>query len=113
MDVHVPSAITFGLRRRGIEVLTAQTDNAQRLPDDALLERATTLGRVLFTRDEDRLSLSQMCQEIGKPFAGIIYAHQLHVSIGQCVTDLELIAKIYEPSDMTGRVEYLPLKNSS
>jgi hypothetical protein len=53
MDVHVPTAITHGLRRREVDVLTAQKDNAQRLPDDALLERATAAGRVLFTRDED------------------------------------------------------------
>jgi hypothetical protein len=36
MDVHVPAAITHGLRRREVDVLTAQTDNARRLPDDAL-----------------------------------------------------------------------------
>jgi len=30
--------------------------------------------------------------------------------IGQCVEDLELMAKVYEPSMMTNVVEYLPLK---
>jgi hypothetical protein len=53
MDVHVPAAITSGLRRRGIDVLTSQEDGSERLPDDRLLERSTQLGRVLFSQDDD------------------------------------------------------------
>ena len=37
MDVHVPAAITRALRRRGVDVLTAQEDGNARLPDPALL----------------------------------------------------------------------------
>jgi len=51
--------ITTGLRRRGVDVLTAQTDDATRLPDDVFLERATTLGRVLFTQDEDLIAVAE------------------------------------------------------
>jgi hypothetical protein len=109
-DVHVPAAITIGLRRREVDVLTAQTDNAGLLPDDVLLERATALGRVLFTQDKDLLAETQGCQRGGKPFAGVIYAHQLRVTIGQCVNDLELMAKVYEPADMADRVEHLALR---
>jgi predicted nuclease of predicted toxin-antitoxin system len=110
MDVHVPAAITTGLDRREVDVLTAQLDNAERLPDDILLERASMHGRVLFTRDKDLLAVARACQKENKPFAGVIYAHQLEVSIGQCINDLELMAKVYEPPDMADRVEYLPLK---
>jgi hypothetical protein len=46
MDVHIPLAITEGLRRRRIDVLTAQQDGADRLNDDLLLQRATRLERV-------------------------------------------------------------------
>ena len=46
MDVHVPLAITDGLRRRGVDVLTAQEDAAATLADSELLERASALGRV-------------------------------------------------------------------
>lgn len=49
MDVHVPQAITEQLRRRGVDVLTAIEDGAATLTDEALLERAGVLGRVLFT----------------------------------------------------------------
>ena len=51
MDVHVQRAISEGLRLRGIDVLTAQEDGGQRLPDPELLNRATVLGRVLFSQD--------------------------------------------------------------
>ncbi len=52
MDHHVPRAITNGLRRLGLDVLTAEEDGSRELPDDKLLIRAAELGRVLFTQDE-------------------------------------------------------------
>jgi hypothetical protein len=39
----------------------------------------------------------------------VIYAHQLRVTIGVCVRDLELIARAAEPQDLANRVEFLPL----
>ena len=110
MDVHVPSAITEGLRRRGVTVVTAQEDVSDLLEDPQLLDRSTELGRVLFTRDEDLLSEGTRRQRSGASFAGIIYAHQLRVTIGQCVHDLELISKVYDPADIANRIEHLPLK---
>ena len=55
MDVHVPRALTEGLRLRGTDVMTAQEDGARRLGDPELLDRAAALGCVLFTRDTDLL----------------------------------------------------------
>ena len=40
----------------------------------------------------------------------MIYAHQLGITIGQCIDELELMAKVVEPEDLAGQVEYLPLK---
>src|SRR5437660_12413631 len=51
-DVHAGGAICKQLRRRGVDVLTAQDDGADELLDDALLERATQQRRVLFTHDQ-------------------------------------------------------------
>ena len=53
MDVQVRWAITAGLRRRGVDVLTPQQDGAARFEDPALLDRATQLGRVLVSQDDD------------------------------------------------------------
>ncbi len=44
MDVHVPRAITNGLRRRGVEVITAQEDGSVELDDPPLLDRANALN---------------------------------------------------------------------
>jgi predicted nuclease of predicted toxin-antitoxin system len=107
-DVHVRRAVAEGLRLRGVEVLTAQEDGAGEMDDPELLDRALALGRVVFTQDEDFLREAHRRQETGEAFAGVVYAHQLTVTIGQCVADLELIAKAYEPEDMANRVEYLP-----
>ena len=109
MDVHVPRAITQGLRLRGIVVLTAQEDAARRLTDPELLDRAAALKSVLFTRDADLLAEATQRQRTGRYFAGLVYASQLHVTIGRCVRDLEMIAVAADLADLAGRVEYLPL----
>jgi predicted nuclease of predicted toxin-antitoxin system len=56
LDVHVPASITRGLVLRGVEVLTAQIDGTTEWKDPDLLDRATELGRVLFSQDEDLLA---------------------------------------------------------
>lgn len=110
MDVHVPQAITQQLRRRSIDVLTAFDDESQELPDDQLLERTTELKRVLFTQDIRFRVLAETWQIEGKPFAGLIFGHQLGGTIGQFVKDLELIAKASEPDEWMNTVEYIPFK---
>ena len=105
---HVHRAITTGLRLRDVDVLTAQEDGHQTDDDDRLLDRATELQRVLFTQDEDLLAEAKYRQVEGVQFAGVIYAHQLRITIGRCVQDLELIVKAGEPEEIANRVEYLP-----
>jgi predicted nuclease of predicted toxin-antitoxin system len=109
MDVHVHRAITDGLRLRGVEVVTAQEDGRRRLSDPELLDRASELGSVLFSQDDDLLVEAHRRQREGVFFAGVIYAHQLHITIGDCVHDLELIAKLAAPDELANQVIYLPL----
>ena len=109
MDVHIRWAITAGLRRRGVDVLTAQEDGAARYEDPALLDRATQLGRVLVSQDDDLLQEAARRQAAGERFSGVVYSHQLRITVGQAIRDLELLASVYEPVDMENRVEYLPL----
>ena len=109
MDHHVPRAITLGLRLREADVMTAFEDGTSELDDAGVLDRAGDLGRVLFTRDDDLLAEAARRQRDGIPFHGIVYAHQLRVSIGQCVADLELVAKVGEPVDLMDQVVFLPL----
>src|SRR5438552_347200 len=103
MDHHVPSAITAGLRRRGVDVLTADEDGSAKLEDDPLLDRVTSLGRALFSQDEDLLAIAHRRQRTGQEFAGVLYAHQLVITIGQAVHDLELATKVLDPDDIRNR----------
>ena len=109
MDHNVPISITNGLRVRGVDVLTAYEDSSHKLDDPALLDRALQLKRVIFTRDDDFLIEAARRQATGAPFHGVVYAHQLRVSIGTCIEQLELIALAGEPEDVLGTVTFLPL----
>jgi hypothetical protein len=109
MDVHVKAAITAGVRRRGVDVVTAQEDGSQRLADAALLARTTVLDRILFSQDDDLLAIVRVHQREEDRFSGLIYGHQLAATIGKYVLDLELVCKVLEPEDMVNRIEYLPL----
>lgn len=110
MDVHVPRAITSALIDSGVDVLTAQADGADRMSDPQLLDRASSLDRVVFTRDDDFLREAARRQAEGISFAGIVYAHQLRVTIGQCVGDLCLLAECMDFEELQTRVEHLPLR---
>jgi hypothetical protein len=108
-DVHVDRAIVDQLRLRNVEVLTTQEDGSDRLIDELLLERASALGRPIFTHDVRFHVLPENWQRQGRQFCGLIFAHLMQVSIGQCVRDLDLIANATDPEDWTSAVVRLPL----
>ena len=109
MDEHIHSSITVGLRFRDVDVLTVQEDGRSVISDTLLLDRATELQRVVLYQDQDFLIEAQRRQVEGIPFAGVIYAQQRIVTIGDCVRDLEVIAKASEPEDLVNMVQFLPL----
>lgn len=109
MDENVPRQIALGLRLRDLDVLTVQEDNRAGISDSQVLGRATELQRVLFTRDDDLLLLARNRQQQGTFFFGVIYSHPQTTSIGKCVRDLELIAKVCDLNDCISQVQYLPL----
>ena len=109
MDVHVPRAVTTALRLRLIDVPTAHEDGAAQLDDDRLLRRATELGRVLVSQDEDLLREGARRLLAGEDFSGVVNALQLRVTIGQMVEDLDLIATATSREEWSGRIEYLPI----
>ncbi len=110
MDVHAPGPITRGLRRRGVDVLTAQEDGMGMALDPDLLRRARDLGRMVFSQDEDMLVEAVKGQRAGEgaePLATVIFVRQLDLSIGRCIADLEALAKAAVPEDACGQIIYL------
>lgn len=108
MDVHIHSAITIGLRLRGVDVLTAQEDGASRFLDRDLLTRASMLRMVLYTNDDDFLKEAHRRRSKGEAFFGIAYSQQLRSPIHECVEDLEIIAKALDPTEVNCHIEYVP-----
>ena len=109
MDEHVHLKITIGLRFRDVDVLTVQEDGRSGTSDPLLLNRATELWWVMFSQDRDFLIEAKRCQSQGINFLSVVFARQSRVSIGDCIRDLEIIAKVGNPEDFANCVQYLPL----
>lgn len=104
------SAIAAALRQRGVDVLTVQEDGLSGASDEVVLERATALGRLLYTQDRDFLAIAASRQRLMKAFSGIAYAQPLRVSIGVRIAQLEFIALVSTPADCQDHVFHLPLQ---
>jgi predicted nuclease of predicted toxin-antitoxin system len=108
-DHNVNQAIVHGLRLRGLDVLTAFEDGTHRLPDRDLLDRATTLGRVLVSSDLDLIVEARRRQHAGEPFAGVVFMAQ-SLAVGQCIEQLELLGEAGTAQEFAGSLEFLPLR---
>lgn len=102
MDEHVASAVTSGLRLRGVDVLTAQEAGVLAASDEDHLALAARDGRVLFTQDADFLRLHAR----GIGHAGIVYAHQ-RTPVSRIVRGLMLIYQALDSEDMQNHVEFV------
>lgn len=109
MDENVEDAVSDRLRALGVDVLTVREDGFASADDHSVFMRANELGRTLFSRDSDMIVEASSYNQTLTRFTGVIYARQRVVTVGQCITDLELLAKVSEPVDLENRIFYLPL----
>lgn len=103
MDVHVHGAITAGLRRRGIEVLTCQEAGLGRTADKDILEYAHANNWVLFSQDDDFLTI---CANHDLNHNGLVYSHKRN-SIGRIISGLMLICEVLELEEMENHIEFV------
>jgi predicted nuclease of predicted toxin-antitoxin system len=103
MDQHFPGPASQGLRRHGIDVLTAQEAGRCGSPDPDQLAFATADQRVMVTFDPDYLALHQS----GVTHAGIAWCQEQKHSIGQLIRALELVQGVLDRDAMRNHVEYL------
>jgi hypothetical protein len=101
MDEHVARAVTLGLRRRGVDVLTVQEAGLTSESDLNHLTFATAQGRVIFTQDDDFLRLHAE----GFSHAGIVFAHR-RMPVGDVVRGLMLIKNVLVPDEMRNRLSF-------
>jgi hypothetical protein len=109
MDIHIAAAVTAELRRRGVDVLTAQEDGRRTRADPVLLDRATQLGRAFVTHDSDFLAEGRRRQRAGVEFGGVLYSHELRITIGELIDSPHFVAEASDAGYMRNRVEWLPL----
>jgi len=103
LDQHIPVAVARGLRRRGVDVLTAQEAERCSLSDEEQLLLAQADGRVLVTFDDDFLSLAAS----GIRHAGIAFCTAAKYSIGELIYALLLLHAVLSPADMRNHIEFL------
>ena len=101
-DEHVHPAIAGALRKRGMDVLTAQEANMLGVSDEDHLQFAASQGRAILTQDSDFLGLhrSRITHH------GIIYARQ-GTSVGGIIQGLTLIYQVLTEEEMQNHVEFL------
>lgn len=103
MDQQFPGPASQGLRRHGVDVLTAQEAGRCGLPDAGQLAFATAAERVLVTFDTDYLALHQA----GVQHAGIAWCPEQKHTIGQLIQALLLVHGVLDRDAMRNHVEYL------
>lgn len=103
LDENVSNAIANGLRIRGIDVTTSAEVSLIGASDRQQLAYALSEKRVIFTFDNDFLSLAAT----GMEHSGIIYTRQQRQSIGKVISNLILIWECLEPEYIYNNIEFL------
>jgi hypothetical protein len=80
------------------------------MPDSDLLDRATSLGCVLYTHDTDFLVIANERQMTGDLFTGVIYSPQKVLPHGRVIDELHLIARCCTLEELQNKLEFLPLR---
>ena len=109
MDHHVPIDITLGLRARGVDCLFLEEDGTKRWADQPLLIRSTQLNPVMVSLDRDLFNIATQWIREGMEFSGLVYGHQLRLTIGQAIRDLEIVAQVMQPEEMRNSIQRIPL----
>lgn len=103
MDQHFPGPASQGLRRHGVDVLTAQDAGCCGLSDPEQLAFATAQERVMVTFDSDYLVLHQS----GVQHAGIAWCQEQKHSIGELIQAILLVHGVLDRDSMRNHIEYL------
>lgn len=103
-DENIERSIIEGLRRRGIEVISAIELGYAGKPDAFHIRKASEIKAVILTHDTDFLRLAGSS---GVSHRGIIFAHPKDISIGQCIRGVELITSILTNKEMENHIEFL------
>lgn len=100
----VDIAIAEGLKRRGVQAWSARDAGNLGLTDKEQLEYVARGKAVIFTHDDDFLS---MVAKSDQEHYGVIYVHQQKLSVGECIRRLKNLAETRSVMDIKKRIEFL------
>jgi hypothetical protein len=103
LDENVSGAVAEGLRRRGVDLTTAQDAGLLGADDVAHLEFAAAQVRTLVTHDDDFTRIHAG----GMSHAGICYCPKDKYSVGELIRILVLVYECLSADDMRRHLEFL------
>ena len=92
------------LKRRGVQAWSARDAGNLGLTDKEQLEYVVREKAVIFTHDDDFLS---MVAKSDQEHYGVIYVHQQKLSVGECIRRLKNLAETRSVMDIKKRIEFL------
>jgi hypothetical protein len=105
-DENVKFGIVEGLRRQGMDVVTAYESGQQSADDEDLLTVAASQRRLMLTNDTDFLRLHAEWIQNGRDHSGIVFWAQ-KMSIGVAIRRILKYALQTAPEDAANRVHFL------
>ncbi len=102
------SDLVDALRRRGVDVVTANNANMVGHDDEEHLAYATTHDRVLYSFNaRDYMKLHALYLRSGRSHAGIVLGPQQQWSVGEQMRRLLRLMATLDAEEMHDRVEFL------
>lgn len=105
-DESTDGRLVAGLRRRGIDIVTAAEENLLGADDRRQLPRAMTLNRTLVTYDRDHLRLAVQLLQDGREFPGLLYICP-RTPVGTALRSIVALVETTEAPAMRNRIEWI------
>lgn len=106
-DECVDARIVNGLRRRGIDVVSVVEEGSLGASDEHHLERASELGRVVLTADQDFLRLAHERAMAGVQHPGLFYLLPA-TPVGEAVRAIAMLCVAMTADEMVDWIEWIP-----
>jgi len=103
-DENIERTIIEGLRRRGIDIISAVEIGYKGKSDLFHIKKANEMKAVILTHDVDFL---RIVDTMKIKHRGIIFAHSKDLSIGECIRGVELIVNVLDEREMENHIEFL------
>lgn len=106
-DVQINFVIVQTLRRRGMDVVTAQERGRHESGDAELLDEALAERRIMLTNDKDFLVLASLRAKSSQTFAPIYFWPQQGRPVGELVRRILREASVEDYPSAASRVHFL------